>query len=131
MALFRVWSGHPLTGSRILDHPDFVPNDAANIEFVEEHTVMVTIKVDRRFGKEISLGEKRIEAMAADVVKNSDDVEDFVIVTKTGQKINPREIFMRSKVAIDSDGKTVNRDKAWKELLTFFNQLTNAGVLEQ
>ena len=93
--------------------------------------VMVTLKVDRRFGKQISLGEKRIEAMAADVVKNANEVEDFVIVTKTGQKISPREIFMRSKVAIDSDGKTVNRDKAWRELLTFFNQLTNSGVLEQ
>jgi hypothetical protein len=93
--------------------------------------VMITLKVDRRYGKGISLGEKRIEAMAADVVKNSADVDDFVIVTKTGQKISPREIFMRSKVAIDSDGKTVNRDKAWKELLTFFNQLISAGVLEQ
>lgn len=93
--------------------------------------VMVTLKVDRRFGKEISLGEKRIEAMAADVVKNSSEVEDFVIITKTGQKINPREIFMRSKVSIDSDGKTVDRDKAWRELLAFFNQLVNTGVLEQ
>jgi hypothetical protein len=92
---------------------------------------MITLKVDRRFGKEISIGEKRIEAMAADVVKNSDEVDDFVIVTKTGQKISPREIFMRSKVSIDADGKTVNRDKAWRELLVFFNQLTNGGVLEQ
>src|ERR1700722_1391220 len=93
--------------------------------------VMVALKFDRRFGKEISLGEKRIEAMAADIIKNSAEVEDFVIVTKTGQKISPKEIFVRSKVSIDSDGKTVNRDKAWRELLTFFNQLTGSGVLEQ
>lgn len=93
--------------------------------------VMIALKVDRRFGKEISLGEKRIEALAADVVKNGDEVDDFVIVTNTGQKINRREIFMRSKVEIDADGKTVNRDKAWKECLTFFNQLKDTGVVEQ
>jgi hypothetical protein len=93
--------------------------------------VMLVLKVDRRFGKHIRVGEKTIETLAADVVKNSEKNEDYVIVTKTGQKISPKEIFMRSKVSIESDGKTVNRDKAWRELLGFFDQLKNSGALEQ
>ena len=62
--------------------------------------------------------------MAADVVTNSETGDDYVIVTKTGQKISPTEIFVRSSATIDSDGKTVNRDKTWKELLNFHSQLS-------
>lgn len=93
--------------------------------------VMLALKVDKRFGKHFTLGEKTIETLAADVVKNNTADEDYVILTKTGQKISPKEIFMRSKVAIDSDGKTVNRDKAWRELSRFYEQLLAAGALEQ
>lgn len=93
--------------------------------------VFITLKVDRRHPKEISLGERTIEALAADVVKNPEKSEDYVIITKTGQRISPREIFMKSTVAIECDGKTVNRTKAWRELSAFFNQLKAAGVLEQ
>lgn len=93
--------------------------------------VYLTLKVDRRHPKQISLGEKTIETLAADVVKNKEPSEDYVIVTKTGQRISPREIFMKSTVSIDSDGKTVNRNKAWRELLAFFNQLRASGALEQ
>jgi hypothetical protein len=93
--------------------------------------VMVTLKVDRRHPKEISLGERTIETLAADVVKNAEKSDDYVIVTKTGQKISPREIFMRSTVSIEGDGKTVNRIKAWRELGAFFSQLKDNGVLEQ
>src|SRR6185437_4689923 len=82
--------------------------------------VMLTLRVDRRFGKSFPIGEKTIETLAADVVKSTEENEDYVIVTGTGQKISPTEIFMRSTVLIDSDGKTVNRDKAWRELSQFF-----------
>jgi len=92
--------------------------------------VMLTLKVDNRF-HDSGLGEKAIESFATDVVKNDTSDEDYVITTKTGQKISPKEIFLRSKVAIDGDGKTVSRDKAWKELINFFNQLKRNGVLEQ
>ena len=92
---------------------------------------MLTLRVDRRFGKSFPIGEKTIETLAADVVKSTEENEDYVIVTGTGQKISPTEIFMRSTVLIDSDGKTVNRDKAWRELSQFFDQLVNSGVLEQ
>jgi hypothetical protein len=93
--------------------------------------VYLSLKSDHRFKKEFKLGEKRIEEIAADVVRNAEDHDDFVIVTKTGQKIGPKEIFVRKQVLIDSEGKTVDRDKAWRELSTFYKQLHDNGLLEQ
>lgn len=93
--------------------------------------VGVTLKVDRRFSKSIKLGEKRIEEIAASIVKNSQAGDDFAIITKTGQRIGPKEIFIRSKVPIDAEGKTVNRDKAWVELEKFFKMLKSTGAVEQ
>jgi hypothetical protein len=94
--------------------------------------VMLTLKTDKRFGsKEVALGSKHIEAMSADVINHSGKDDDYVIVTKAGQKISPKEIFMRSKVLIDAQGKTVDRDKAWKELFHFFSVLKASGAVEQ
>jgi hypothetical protein len=93
--------------------------------------VALTIKVDRRFSKSLSLGEKNIEDLAADIVENAEAQDDYVVVTQTGQKISPHEIFIKSTVLIESDGKTVNREKAWRELSLFHTQLESAGVFEQ
>jgi hypothetical protein len=68
--------------------------------------------------------------LAEDVVKNTEDDDTYVIVTGTGQKITPTEIFMKSTASIEADGKTVDRDNAWQELLKFYNQLQSDGVLE-
>ncbi|MDE2164219.1 MAG: hypothetical protein KGJ53_13730 [Alphaproteobacteria bacterium] len=93
--------------------------------------VLVTLKTDERFGKKaFALGEAEIETLAADVVNKPEEDDDYVIITKTGQKITPKEIFMRSRVSIESDGKTVRCDKAWNELVHFFNALNKAGILE-
>jgi hypothetical protein len=103
------------------------PNDVTS----DGLRVMLTLKVDKRFAKAFSLGQKRIEALAADVVRNTEDHDEYVIVTKTGQKISPKEIFMSSKVLIDSEGKTVDRDKAWAECSHFFSLLKDSGAIEQ
>ena len=92
--------------------------------------VTLTVKTDER-GKGLKLGEKRITAMAADLVRNQEKGDDFTIVTKTGQRIGPEEILMRATVAIDGKGKSVDRDKAWKELKAFYDTLEAAGALEE
>lgn len=93
--------------------------------------IMLTLKTDGRFTNGLALGEKRIEQIAADVVNNSEEGDDYVIITGTGQKISAKEIFMRSKVSIDAEGKSVQRDKAWKELEHFYKTLSSVGALEQ
>jgi hypothetical protein len=101
------------------------PNDYTD----DSLKVILSLKVDRRFNG-IKLGEKRIEQLGADIVKNTEKGDDFSILTKTGQRITQSEIFIRSKVLIDGEGKTVKRDKAWNELVAFFKVLTSSGAVE-
>jgi len=93
--------------------------------------VILSIKSDHRFKKDFKIGEKQIEEVAADMIKNAEEEDDFTIITKTKQKIGPNEIFLRSKVWIDGEGKTVDRDKAWRELSNFYRMLHDTGLLEQ
>lgn len=103
--------------------------------------VAVSFKTDKRFGsKALAIGEAEIETLAADVVnttkkssnpaKGIDDY-DYVIKTGTGQRITLDEIFMKSTVEIESDGKTVQCEKAFKELVKFFEDLEESGALEE
>lgn len=92
--------------------------------------VGLTVKTDRR-RTGLKLGERRVEALAKDIIRHQESDDDFVIVTKENQRIGPKEIFMKSTVAIDSKGKSVERDKAWRELSRFYQALDNAGALEQ
>ena len=93
--------------------------------------VAITIKVDKRERKHLSLGEKDIQTLAADIINNAEEDDDYIILTGTGQKITPREIFVKTKVLIDSDGKTVGRNQAWSELVSFYHSLRSSGVLAQ
>ena len=93
--------------------------------------VYIGLYADRRSKKHLSIGYKTLETLAADVVKHGIKDDDYVIVTKSGQRISPDEIFMKSTVLIEKEGKTVQRDKAWKELTNFYDELKNSGVLEQ
>lgn len=92
--------------------------------------VQLTVKTDKR-RKGIALGEKHIKALAIDTVNSQEDDDEFVIITKTDQRIGPNEINVRAKAFIDGDGKTVNRDKAWKQLLAFYEELEEGGALEE
>jgi hypothetical protein len=92
--------------------------------------VILTLKTDER-EKGLALGEKEIENIAADIVRNAQADDSFVIVTQTGQRITPDEMFVKTSILIERDGKTVDRDGAWAELVIFFNNLKADGVLEQ
>lgn len=94
--------------------------------------VAVSLKTDRRFNsKQIAIGETRLEKVAEDLLKKPENNDDFLIVTKTGQKITPNEIFMSTVVSIERDGKTVKRNKAWNELTKFYKFLHDSGALEE
>jgi hypothetical protein len=93
--------------------------------------VSVGLRIDRRFQKKISVGYKTIEDIAANAIKNYKAKDAYTIITKSGQRISPTEIFVKTNVEIDSHGKTVDRDKAWRELSHFYETLKNSGVVEE
>lgn len=92
--------------------------------------VILTLRTDER-EKGLVIGEKEIENIAADIVRNAEADDKYVIITQTGQRITPDELFVRAAVEIERDGKTVQRDDAWDELVKFYENLQTEGVLEQ
>ena len=94
-------------------------------------SISLTVRVDGRVKKSMSVGQKTINDLAEDLLKNPAPDDDYVIVTNMGQKIRPHEILVRADALIEADGKTVSREKAWNELTIFFNGLKSSGVLEQ
>lgn len=105
---------------------------AAEVEKIDDSLrVEIIIKTDERRKKHLSIGEKRIEALASDVVSNYDEADDFIILTNDGQKISAGEVFIKEVCEIDSLGKSVKRDKAWAALETFYKKMKKAGALEQ
>ncbi len=99
-------------------------------DFDDSLRVGVVIKTDERSRKHLKLGEKRIEDMATDVVKNFEMDDDFTITTNTGQKIRANEIFINEVALIDAFGKSVKCQKAWDALLDFYGSLKKTGALE-
>ena len=87
------------------------------------------IKTDERARKHLTLGEKRIETMAIDVVNNFEEDDDFTIVTNSRQKIKANEIFVSEVVLIDAHGKSVKCQKAWDALMGFYVSLKKSGAL--
>ena len=103
---------------------------AANDVNHDALAVSLTIKADRRrLG--LPLGEKRIQTLATGLIDNQEKDDKFVIITKGDQRISPDEIFVRSKVQIDSKAKSVDRDKAWHEVYEFYEMLSSSGALGQ
>ena len=62
-------------------------------EFDDSLRVQVTIKTDGRVRKHLSLGEKRIEKLASDVVEHAETTDDFEIITITAKKFAQTKYF--------------------------------------
>lgn len=94
--------------------------------------VGLKIYTDARFTKKLSLGEKHIKELGVDIVENyNEQDDDYTIITQKGQKITPKEIFLKTKVLLDGDGKSVKPASAWKELARFHDLLVKSGSLAQ
>jgi hypothetical protein len=100
-------------------------------DFDDSLRVQVTIRTDGRVRKHLSLGERRIEKLAADVVEHEQANDDFEIITNYGQKVRPDEIFLSETMFIAAQGKSVKRPDAWDHLEKYYNRLRKAGALEQ
>ncbi len=91
--------------------------------------VQIIIKTDSRSRKNLKVGERRIESLAANVVQNAETDDDFEIVTGNGQTIKQHEVFLSETVQIDSLAKSVKRKDAWDHLEAYFRRLKASGAL--
>jgi len=103
---------------------------SANDTTEDSLSISLTIGLDKRRTKSISLGENRINEIAIDLA-NEDLYDDYVIITNTGQRISHNEIAIKTNVGIKAKGKSVDRDGAWAELMKFYLILKRSGATEQ
>jgi hypothetical protein len=103
--------------------PDDVTNDSLQVKLI--------IKKDRRVRQHLTLGEKRLEFLAENLILNQESDDHFSIVLDNDQIITQDEIYIRAKLPIPAKGKSVDRDEAWKSLVAFYNELLARGMLGQ
>jgi predicted nucleic-acid-binding protein len=99
--------------------------------FDDSLRVNIKIYTDGRFQKHFSVGEKKIERLATDVIKNEEDYDDYIITTNTGQKIGPEEVYIKKVAPMTALGKSVRYTSAWENLEIFYKKLKRDGALEQ
>lgn len=92
--------------------------------------VELTLKTDGRDKQHLKLGERKLEKFAIDLLKHQQKDDDFLIITKDGQKIGPDEIKVQKFSNITAKGKSVDKDETWKELLAFYNELCETGAIK-
>ena len=105
-----------------LEKPQDVSDDGLQVK--------LTLKVDKR-SKGLALGTKRLEAIATDLINADVSDDDYVIVTNGGERIRPKDIYVKSHVEIEAVGKSVSREGAWARLKEYYQELVRTGVLEQ
>lgn len=90
-------------------------------------SVGISISADgRSTGKK--LGAQQLSELASDAIDSDDD---YIIITKTGQRITPTEIYVRTKVPIERVGKSTHCESTWAALKSFYQTLSNSGVTAQ
>jgi hypothetical protein len=102
-------------------------NDVNNDSIV----VRITIETDGRIRKHLSLGENRLESWALDLVKNEQSDDSYTIVTADKQIIRPNELKVQKICNIPIKGNSLDRERAWKELLEFYKELCDKGAIQE
>jgi hypothetical protein len=100
-------------------------------DFDDSLRVQVTIRTDGRVRKHLSIGERRIEKLAANVVEHAEAHDDFEIITSYDQIVRQDEIFLSETMYLATHGKSVKRSDAWDHLEKYYNRLKKAGALAQ
>jgi hypothetical protein len=75
-----------------------------------------------------TLGVQRLDKLAKQIIKTDDE---YVIITREGQRISHDEIFVKASVEIARLGKSVICQSAWDALENFHGGLVKSGVATQ
>jgi hypothetical protein len=103
--------------------------DLSEISESENLSAQLVIKFDRRkTGGELS--QQRLESLAKRLVQDDSD-DGFKIRTLQKTTLGYNDVSLQKPVKIRADGKTVQRDAAFRELVTYYQELRNEGHLER
>jgi hypothetical protein len=71
----------------LFGNEDDVSNDSLN--------VALSIKLDSRMTKNLTIGQSEINKLALDIIDNQEDDDNFVLITNSGQTISQDEMYVR------------------------------------
>ena len=60
-----------------------------------------------------------------------DDAPEYRLVTNNNNIITPNDVKVSDNKKIDTLGKSLSKQSAWQTLLFYYNELENAGILEE
>jgi hypothetical protein len=102
--------------------PHDIPDDSLRVKLL--------FTVDGRKKTGISIGHRRMEEMAGDIIRNQSDNDKFKIILDGGDIITPDDLVLRKKVSLGKLGKSVVRDDVWVALLEYYQELSRENLLE-
>lgn len=101
--------------------------DLRDIDKLENLSAEMVIKFDRR-RKGGELAQERIQSIAKQLV--SEPTDGFKITTFRGTTLGHDQILLHKAINVPADGKTVQREAVFREMLTYFQELNDAGHTE-
>lgn len=102
----------------------------SSLEKSENLRAKLLIRVDGRGKDKSPIGYERLQDVARNLL-DSQDGDDFLIITKNNKKIRSNEISLSKTVDILGDGgKAISYQQAWSEQKKYFNELLETQALE-
>lgn len=103
--------------------------DDKDIAGEDNVSVRLTLKADLRMNGSRLIGDKKLRAVAEDVILNPEAA--YTIVTGTGQRFSNDEIVLTKKVNIRQHGKSIAHQAAWDALAEFYRETEASGATAQ
>ena len=103
-------------------------NDRQKIEEAENVNARLTITLD---GRRAGLEPSDLAPVAEHLVADSEDDDDIVIETATGERIQKGRLALARHVNIDAFHKTVHYNSAWEAMREYYGELADRGALDE
>ncbi|MEN7972683.1 MAG: hypothetical protein ABFR47_02490 [Verrucomicrobiota bacterium] len=94
----------------------------------ENLQVRLEISFDKR-KKGGALAAKQLTKAGADLLDNEDD--DFTIETMNGKKLTSDDLRVSKNTFINAHGKSVSCQDAWSNMMSYYEELYNSGILDE
>ena len=102
--------------------------DRAMIEEADNVTAKLTISLD---GRRAGLEPSDLAPLAERLEADSEDEDDLVIETRSGERIKRGRLLLSKFVKIQALDKTVSHNAAWQLMWEYYQELSERGALEE
>ena len=102
--------------------------DRARILNADNVQATLSIKLD---GRRKGLSAEELGELVTPVLGDTEEYDDMKLETGKGNIYSHGQIKRQKTVRIETRGKTVRYSRAWEQMVTYFNELSIAGALQE